>query len=355
MQDGFPRKGDRGSLFFRMEAVHVSDPHREWEEIERKILSPQAALAAESRGREQPEEPCEVRTCFQRDTDRIVHSKSFRRLKHKTQMLLSPAGDHYRTRMTHTLEVSRIARTIARALRLNEDLTEAIALGHDLGHTPFGHAGERALQEIYPGGFEHNAQSLRTVDRLEKDGRGLNLSWEVRNGIRWHTGEQWPDTLEGRIVRFSDRIAYVNHDTDDAVRAGLLKETDLPAFVREVLGDHYSRRIDTVVRDIVHSSGEDIRMSPPVEQAMTVFRDFLFERVYRNPVAKSEERKVEDMLRALYEHYLADPSRLPPDYRAVADAEGPARAVCDYIAGMTDQFAVSVFGELFVPAGWSAR
>ena len=330
-------------------------PRQEREELEKIMLSSGASLAAESRGRAFMEEPCAVRTCYQRDTDRIVHSKSFRRLKHKTQMLLSPTGDHYRTRMTHTLEVSRIARTIARALRLNEDLTEAIALGHDLGHTPFGHAGERALQAIYPGGFEHNAQSLRTVDRLEKDGRGLNLSWEVRDGIRWHTGEQWPATLEGKIVRFSDRIAYVNHDTDDAVRAGLLKETDLPEEVRSVLGDHYSRRIDTVVRDIVLSSGDDIRMSPPVEQAMTAFRDFLFERVYRNPVAKSEERKVEGMLRAMYDHYLADPALLPEDYRAVAEAEGNARAVCDYIAGMTDQYAVSVFGELYIPMGWSTR
>ena len=339
----------------RKAAVHMPSPRQEREELEKTILSPRAALAAESRGRAREEEPCGIRTCFQRDTDRIVHSKSFRRLKHKTQMLLSPEGDHYRTRMTHTLEVSRIARTIARALRLNEDLTEAIALGHDLGHTPFGHAGERALQAIYPGGFEHNAQSLRTVDRLEKDGRGLNLSWEVRNGIRWHTGDLWPETLEGRVVRFSDRIAYVNHDTDDAVRAGLLKETDLPQTVRVVLGDHYSRRIDTVVRDIVQSSEEDVRMSPPVEEAMTVFREFLFERVYRNPEAKSEEKKVEGMLRALYDHYLADPSRLPQDYRAVAETEGSDRAVCDYIAGMTDQFAVSVFGELYIPAGWSTR
>lgn len=330
-------------------------PRQEREELERTILSSGAALAAESRGRERREEPCEIRTCFQRDTDRIVHSKSFRRLKHKTQMLLSPEGDHYRTRMTHTLEVSRIARTISRALRLNEDLTEAIALGHDLGHTPFGHAGERALQAIYPGGFEHNAQSLRTVDRLEKEGAGLNLSWEVRNGIRWHTGEQWPETLEGKVVRFSDRIAYVNHDTDDAVRAGILRESELPACVREVLGDHYSRRINTVVMDIVRSSGEDIRMSPPVEEAMTIFREFLFERVYRNPVAKSEEKKVEGVLRALYDYYLADPSLLPQDYRAVAEAEGSDRAVCDYIAGMTDQFAVSVFGELYIPAGWNTR
>ena len=298
----------------RKAAVQMPNPRQEREELESMILSPYAARSAESRGREHQEEPCGIRTCFQRDTDRIVHSKSFRRLKHKTQMLLSPAGDHYRTRMTHTLEVSRIARTIARALRLNEDLTEAIALGHDLGRTPFGHAGERALQAIYPGGFKHNAQSLRTVDRLEKEGKGLNLSWEVRNGIRWHTGELWPETLEGKVVRFSDRIAYVNHDADDAVRAGLLKEDDLPASVREILGDHYSQRIDTVVKDVVISSGEAIRMSPPVEEAMTIFREFLFERVYRNPAAKSEERKVEGMLRALYDHYLSDPSRLPADF-----------------------------------------
>ncbi len=331
----------------------MPSPREEREELERIILSPRGTLAAESLGRERQEAPCEIRTCFQRDTDRIVHSKSFRRLKHKTQMLLSPSGDHYRTRMTHTLEVSRIARTISRGLRLNEDLTEAIALGHDLGHTPFGHAGERALQAIYPGGFAHNEQSLRTVDRLEKDGAGLNLSWEVRNGILWHTGEEWPKTPEGKIVRFSDRIAYVNHDTDDAVRAGLLQESDLPQEVRQVLGDNYSMRINTVVKDIILSSREEVRMSPAVESAMTVFREFLFERVYRNPVAKSEERKVEGMLRALYDHYLANIGQLPADYRKVAEAEGEARAVCDYIAGMTDQFAVSVFCNLYIPEGWN--
>ena len=325
------------------------------EQREYQFLSPYAAHSADSMGRDREEKQDDIRTVFQRDRDRIIHSKSFRRLKHKTQVFIAPIGDHYRTRLTHTLEVSQLSRTVSRALRLNDDLTEAIALGHDLGHTPFGHAGERALMAIYPGGFEHNAQSLRTIDRLEKDGRGLTLSWEVRDGIRWHTGKQWPETLEGRIVRFSDRIAYVNHDTDDAVRAGLLQESDLPNEVREILGGHYSRRIDTVVRDIIRSSGEDIRMSPPVEHAMTTFRDFMFERVYRNPVAKSEERKVEGMLRALYEHYLADPSRLPEDYRLVAETEGLDRAVCDYIAGMTDQFAVSVFGELYIPMGWSRR
>ena len=332
----------------------MSNPREEWEELERTILAPAAALAAESRGRCREESPCEIRTCFQRDTDRIVHSKSFRRLKHKTQMLLSPEGDHYRTRMTHTLEVSRIARTISRGLRLNEDLTEAIALGHDLGHTPFGHAGERALQAIFPGGFAHNEQSLRTVDRLEKDGLGLNLTWEVRNGILWHTGREWPTTAEGRIVRYSDRIAYVNHDTDDAIRAGLLQETDLPDEVREVLGDHYSMRINTVVQDIIRS-GPALCMSPAVEHAMATFREFLFERVYRNPVAKSEERKVEGMLRGLYDYFLAHTDELPEDYRCVAETEGEARAVCDYIAGMTDQYAVSTFGKLYIPAGWSTR
>ncbi len=331
----------------------MPSPREEREALERIMLSPRGTLAAESRGRERQEPPCEIRTCFQRDTDRIVHSKSFRRLKHKTQMLLSPSGDHYRTRMTHTLEVSRIARTISRGLRLNEDLTEAIALGHDLGHTPFGHAGERALQAIYPGDFAHNEQSLRTVDRLEKDGAGLNLSWEVRNGILWHTGDVWPETPEGKIVRFSDRIAYVNHDTDDAVRAGLLRESDLPREVRQVLGDNYSMRINTVVKDIILSSRESVRMSPAVESAMTLFREFLFERVYRNPVAKAEERKVEGMLRALYDYYLSNVSELPADYLQVAEAEGQARAVCDYIAGMTDQYAVSRFCDLYIPAGWS--
>ena len=329
-------------------------PREEREQLEKIMLAPQATLAVNSRGRSKPEEPCDIRTCFQRDTDRIVHSKSFRRLKHKTQMLLSPEGDHYRTRMTHTLEVSRIARTIARGLRLNEDLTEAIALGHDLGHTPFGHAGERALKAIHPGGFAHNEQSLRTVERLEKEGLGLNLTWEVRNGILWHTGEEWPATPEGKIVRMSDRIAYVNHDTDDSVRAGLLREDDLPEEVRRVLGDHYSMRINTVVTDIIRS-GDRVCMSPEVEHAMTVFREFLFERVYRNPIAKAEERKVEGMLRGLYDQFLSDPSALPEEYRNVAETEGMERAVCDYIAGMTDQYAVSVFEQRFIPAGWSGQ
>ena len=295
------------------------------------------------------------RTCFQRDADRITHSKAFRRLKHKTQVFLSPEGDHYRTRMTHTLEVARIARTIARCLRLNEDLTEAVALGHDLGHTPFGHAGERALRRIHAGGFQHNEQSLRVADRLEKDGRGLNLSREVLDGMLCHTGERKPMTLEGNIVRLSDRIAYVNHDTDDAVRAGIMREEDIPASVREVIGDSFSKRIDTVIRDVVASSDSEIRMSLPVAWAMDEFRSFMFQAVYQNPKAKSEESKVEGILAALYDYYLADVSRLPEDYRAVAEEEGEDRAVCDYIAGMTDQFAVQQYTQLFIPGGWTIR
>ena len=330
-------------------------PREEREALEKSILRPGAALAAESRGRRRQEEACPLRTCFQRDVDRITYSKAFRRLKHKTQVFLSPEGDHYRTRMTHTLEVSRIARTIARSLRLNEDLTEAIALGHDLGHTPFGHAGERALAGIHPGGFRHNDQSLRVADRLEKEGRGLNLSEEVRDGILWHSGEDKPFTLEGNVVRISDRIAYVNHDTDDAIRAGILREEDIPASVREVIGQSFGERIDTVIRDVVASSDAEIRMSLPVAWAMDEFRSFMFEAVYRNPKAKGEERKVAGLLSALYEAYRKDLDLLPPDYRRVAEEEGPERAVCDYIAGMTDQFAVQQYTELFIPGGWALR
>ena len=332
------------------------ETHREErEKLEFLLLSPLACHAVDSIGRETDEEPCALRTCFQRDVDRVSYCKAFRRLKHKTQVFLSPEGDHYRTRMTHTLEVSRIARTISRALRLNEDLTEAIALGHDLGHTPFGHAGERALRHIFPGGFEHNEQSLRVVETLEKDGRGLNLTKEVRDGILCHTGSQLPMTLEGSVVRLSDRIAYVNHDTDDAVRAGIMKESDIPDSVRSVIGETFSQRIDTVIRDVVASSDTEIRMSLPVAWAMDEFRSFMFEAVYQNPKAKSEENKVEGILAALYESYCADLNRLPSDYRAVAEREGAERAVCDYIAGMTDQYAVHQYTELFIPSGWSVQ
>ncbi len=330
-------------------------PRAEREALEHRLLAENACFADRSLGRERPEEPCDLRTCFQRDVDRITYCKAFRRLKHKTQVFLSPEGDHYRTRMTHTLEVARIARTIARCLRLNEDLTEAIALGHDLGHTPFGHAGERALRRIHEGGFRHNEQSLRVADRLEKDGRGLNLSREVLDGMLCHTGERKPMTLEGNIVRLSDRIAYVNHDTDDAVRAGIMREEDIPASVREVIGDSFSKRIDTVIRDVVASSDSEIRMSLPVAWAMDEFRSFMFQAVYQNPKAKSEESKVEGILAALYEYYLADVERLPEDYRAVAGEEGEDRAVCDYIAGMTDQFAVQQYTQLFIPGGWTIR
>ena len=330
-------------------------PREEREALEHRILAESACFADHSLGRERAEEPCALRTCFQRDVDRITYCKAFRRLKHKTQVFLSPEGDHYRTRMTHTLEVARIARTIARCLRLNEDLTEAIALGHDLGHTPFGHAGERALRKIHAGGFEHNEQSLRVADRLEKGGRGLNLCAETRDGILCHTGERRPMTLEGSIVRLSDRIAYVNHDTDDAVRAGIMKEEDIPASVREVIGETFGKRIDTVIRDVVASSDSEIRMSLPVAWAMDAFRSFMFEAVYHNPRAKSEESKVEGILSALYEYYLADIARLPEDYRAVTEEEGSERAVCDYIAGMTDQFAVQQYTQLFIPGGWTIR
>ena len=330
-------------------------PREEREALEHRILAENACFADRSLGRRRQEEPCALRTCFQRDVDRITYSKAFRRMKHKTQVFLSPEGDHYRTRMTHTLEVARIARTIARCLRLNEDLTEAVALGHDLGHTPFGHAGERALRRIHAGGFEHNEQSLRVADRLEKEGRGLNLCEEVRDGMLCHTGERLPMTLEGSIVRLSDRIAYVNHDTDDAVRAGIMREEDIPASVREVIGDSFGKRIDAVIRDVVASSDTEIRMSLPVAWAMDAFRSFMFEAVYRNPRAKSEESKVEGILAALYGYYLADIARLPADYRAVAEEEGEERAVCDYIAGMTDQFAVQQYTQLFIPGGWTIR
>ena len=335
--------------------VRIMLPREEREALEHVMLAPGACFADAGRGRARDEEPCSLRTCFQRDVDRITYSKAFRRLKHKTQVFLSPEGDHYRTRMTHTLEVSRIARTIARALRLNEDLTEAIALGHDLGHTPFGHAGERALRKICPGGFEHNEQSIRVSDRLEKEGRGLNLCFEVLDGMLCHTGERLPTTREGAVVRLSDRIAYVNHDADDAVRAGIMREEDIPASVREVIGTSFGERIDTVIRDVIASSDAEIGMSLPVAWAMDEFRSFMFGAVYHNPRAKSEESKVEGMLAALYEYYTADTERLPADYRRTAGEEGVERAACDYIAGMTDQFAVRQYEELFIPGGWSVR
>ncbi len=332
--------------------------HRErTEENERMILSPSACLAVDSRGRARPEEPDALRTCFQRDVDRIVHSKAYRRLKHKTQVFLRPEGDHYRTRMTHTLEVDRIARTIARGLMLNEDLTEAAALGHDLGHTPFGHAGERILNQVLPGGFHHNVQSLRVVDLLEKDGDGLNLTYEVRRGILCHTGSEQAETLEGQILRFADRIAYINADIDDALRGGIIFPTDIPIYLKEKLGYTYSMRINTLTTDVILASeGQDhICQSPEIGAAMEELRQFMFEFVYRNPVAKGEERKAQDMILRLFEHYAANPDELPAEFQEIREREGVERAVADYIAGMTDSFAVAKFGELFLPAAWTVK
>ncbi len=329
------------------------------EEQEHWNLDPKAAFADESRGRPIPEKrgEDEVRTCYQRDVDRIIHSKSFRRLMHKTQVFLQPEGDHYRTRMTHTIEVARIARTIARALRLNEDLTEAIAMGHDLGHTPFGHAGEAALSEVMGKPFRHNEQSLRVVDILEKDGDGLNLSYEVRMGILGHTGEYIPETLEGQIVRRSDQIAYVNHDIDDAMRAGILTNDDIPKEIAEILGSTHKMRINTLVCDVISTSREvgSLCMSPDVEKALRDLRSFMFENVYRNPVAKGEEKKARGMLQRLYEYYVRHPEALPEDFHPQLSFDGMERTVCDYIAGMTDKYAVDKYAELFIPSGWNVR
>ena len=325
-----------------------------WEE---EKLSPLACRSAQTRGRVRPEEECQVRTPFQRDTDRIVYSKAFRRLKHKTQVFLQPEGDHYRTRMTHTLEVSRIARTIARALALNEDLTEAIALGHDLGHTPFGHAGERLLDRVMPGGFAHYQQSVRVVERLEKNGEGLNLTWEVRNGIVCHTKGPQAATLEGQVVRLADQIAYINHDIEDALRGGVIYPIDIPLEVSRVLGFTHGARIDALVKDAVEASrGQDaIRQSPEVGEAMAALKDFMFASVYTNPLAKGEEGKAQELLLRLFEHYQKNPDELPADFQAIRQEEGVDRAVCDYIAGMTDPFAVEKYKELFIPMGWTLK
>ena len=331
----------------------------ELERLEHKRLNPLAAFADKSKGRPRYEEPRQedVRTCYQRDIDRIVHSKSFRRLMHKTQVFLQPEGDHYRTRMTHTLEVARIASTITRALGLNEDLAEAIAMGHDLGHTPFGHAGEVALTKCLGKPFRHNEQSLRVVDYLEKDGLGLNLTHEVRNGILCHTGDPWPDTLEGVIVRRSDQIAYVNHDIDDAIRAGILTNDDIPAAITDVLGHSHSVRINTLVTDIIATSREagTVTLSPAVETALKDLRSFMFENVYRNPIAKGEESKAKDMLQRMFDYYVNHPEALPEDFHPQLSFDGMERTVCDYIAGMTDNYAIDKYSEIFIPTGWHVR
>lgn len=323
------------------------------QEIERMTLSPLAALSERSAGRDQAEEEDALRTCYQRDRDRIIHCNAFRRLKYKTQVFLSPEGDHYRTRLTHTLEVSQIARTIARALRLNEDLTEAIALGHDLGHTPFGHAGERALDTCLPGGFRHYEQSVRVVERLEKSGRGLNLTAEVRDGIRCHTTGQEAATLEGRVVRIADKIAYLNHDIDDAVRAKVLRQEDIPPVLRQKFGQRRSERINTMVTDVVENSVDTIAMSAHTAAAFDQLNEFLFRSVYRNPVAKGEESKAVLMLDQMYHYLCSHPDLLPGEHESTAGSEGIERAVCDYIAGMTDRYAVKIYQELFVPHGWN--
>lgn len=325
-----------------------------YEETESSRLSPYAVLSSRSKGRAVDEPQCELRTMFQRDIGRVIHCASFRRLKHKTQVFLSPDGDHYRTRLTHTLEVSQIARTIARALSLNEDLTEAIAVGHDLGHPPFGHAGERTLRRLSPTGFEHNEQSLRVVESIEKGGAGLNLTWEVRDGILHHTGTP-AATLEGRIVQISDRIAYVNHDIDDAVHAGVLRGEDIPRHIREILGNTHSRRINTLVTDIVRNSvySEELHMSEEIENAMDELRTFLFAHVYTNPIVKGEEAKADGMIAALYEFFRDHPDMMPMQYIETAFREDVDRAVCDYIAGMSDNYAVAVYQEHFIPKGWN--
>lgn len=336
------------------------------EEIEAGTLHPGACLSSKSKGRQRAEKPGELRTCFQHDRDRIIHSKAFRRLKHKTQVFLAPKGDHYRTRLTHVLEVSQIARTISRALRLNEDLTEAIALGHDLGHTPFGHAGEDVLNEIHPGGFRHYEQSLRVVDLLENQGRGLNLTEEVRDGILKHSKgkgliipEKAADralTLEGQVVRVSDIIAYLNHDLDDALRAGVLRKADIPQDVLKILGETHSRRIDSMVKDFIHCSLdgglEGLRMSEQAAYAVGALRDFLYKNVYEGERTKREFRKARKILLDLYEYYIEHPEEVFGDMPA-ADKADKRQTVCDFIAGMTDRFALMTYERLFLPEQWA--
>ncbi len=325
------------------------------EKWEAEYLSPYAMHSVDSKGRSREEEQCDIRTVFQRDRDRIIHCKAFRRLKDKTQVFLTPEGDHYRTRLTHTLEVSQNARTIARALRMNEELVEAIALGHDLGHTPFGHAGERALNRICPFGFEHNVQSVRTVELLEKQGKGLNLTHEVKDGIKNHQTVGKPCTLEGKIVRFSDKIAYIHHDMDDAIRGGILKESDVPKEIGDVIGYTTGERLDHFIHDIVTTSfgKNDIMMSEPIAEAMQKLRRFMFERVYQNPEAKSEEGKAEALMETLYNHYLKNIDDLPEEFLAlIENGEHREQVVCDYVGAMSDRFAIAQYEELYIPKSW---
>ena len=326
------------------------------EQFEAENLSSFASLSRNSRGRAEETEPCPLRTCYCRDRDRIIHSKAFRRLKHKTQVFLSPSGDHYRTRLTHTLEVSQIARSIARALRLNEDLTEAIALGHDLGHTPFGHAGERALDAVASIPFRHNEQSVRVAAVLEN----LNLTYEVLDGMEGHTGDKLPTTFEGQVVRLSDRIAYINHDIDDAIRGGIICEEDLPQEATSVLGRSHGDRINSLVRGVVdHSLNNnqfslmpEIGIAPEIGNAMATLRKFMFEAVYTGSKAKTEEAKAERLIQRLYRHFMANPDAIPLEYKPVAEQEGVERAVLDYLAGMTDTYVVTLYKEIYLPKGW---
>lgn len=335
-----------------MENMTIRENLEQWEQ---EYLSPYATHSTESKGRLKEEEQCDIRTVFQRDRDRIIHCKAFRRLKDKTQVFLTPEGDHYRTRLTHTLEVSQNARTIARALRMNEELVEAIALGHDLGHTPFGHAGERALNRVCPLGFEHNEQSVRTVDRLEKSGIGLNLTMEVRDGILNHQTKGKPHTLEGKIVQFSDKIAYIHHDMDDAIRGGILTEADVPAEIGDVIGYTSNERLSSFIHDIVSTSfgKNEISMSQPVAEAMQKLRQFMFERVYQNPVAKSEEGKAEVLMETLYSYYLKHVDELPEEFlNYLSEGEPRERVVCDYVGAMSDRFAIAQYEEIYIPKSW---
>lgn len=346
MKKNISKKSNKGAPYMNL--------REKTEERERSFLSSFAALSCESRGRAKKEEPCEIRTEFQRDRDRIIHSKAFRRLKHKTQVFLSPEGDHYRTRLTHTLEVAQIARTIARALDLNEDLTEAIALGHDLGHTPFGHAGERSLDRLCRGGFRHNEQSLRVVNVLERHG-GLNLTHEVRDGILCHTGDKMPQTLEGKIVRFADKIAYINHDIDDAVRGGVLSGSAIPDRFSDVLGKNNSQRINTMIKSIIFSSAgkPDIIMENGVYTAMMGLRQFMFENVYRNTYAEAEEKKSFGVIRALFELFSERQELIPEGVRKISCSEDEMIVTRDYIAGMTDRYAIALYNSYFVPKSWN--
>lgn len=321
-----------------------------WQDIEGKILSEFACLSKNSKGRVKFEAEDDIRTCFQRDRDRILHSKSFRRLKHKTQVFITPEGDHYRTRLTHTLEVSQIARTIARALSLNEDLTEAIAMGHDLGHTPFGHAGEKVLSEIHPAGFYHNEHSLRVVDVLE-NGCGLNLCWEVRDGIKNHTGPNLPATLEGQVVRYADRIAYINHDIDDAIRGQIIFETDIPVELSKILGSGHGQRISTMVRDIIENSqGQNlIKMSDEIDAALKELRQFMFKNVYVASAAKAEEDKAMKIVKEVYDYYMNHPDELPSG--ALLDKD-LANNVRDFVAGMSDKYIISIYKKIVLPEPW---